>query len=211
MQHARPLTAEEKVQVLPEGPSGRIPTGRGSGLRAYPVAVRIRPTGPSPRGANGRRTTLRPWGSRFESGRGDHPGVAERFTRSAQTRLNAAALRTAYMWVRIPPPGPSWGGHSRRGRRRVVSAGVRVRVPLSWPGWARRSMAGSLVCTQEMRVRLPPGAPNEAVVWRLRNWLLKPEVRVLTPIGLTTARSTLGVERAHNPRSDGVRIPSARP
>ena len=167
MQHARPLTAEEKVQVLPEGPAGRIPTGRGSRSRAYPVAVRIRPTGPSPRGANGRRTTLRPWGSRFESGRGDHPGVAERLTRSAQTRLNAAALRAAHMWVRIPPPGPSWRGHSRRGRRRVVSAGVRVRVPLSSPGWARRSMEGSLVCTQEMRVRLPPGPPNEAVDQRL--------------------------------------------
>jgi hypothetical protein len=64
------------------------------------------------------------------------------------------------MWVRIPPLGPFWGGHSRRERLRVVSAAVRVRVPLSSPEWARRSTGGSLACTQGMRVRFPPGPPH---------------------------------------------------
>lgn len=83
-------------------------------------------------------------------------------------RSEDANLRPVHMRVRIPPPGPLSWGHSRRGRRRVVSAGVRVRVPLSSPKWARRSKAGSLVCTQEMRVRVPPGPPRSpgAVVQR---------------------------------------------
>lgn len=39
---------------------------------------------------------------------------------------------------------------------------------MSSPKWARRSTAGSLVCTQEMRVRVPPGPPlsSGAVVQR---------------------------------------------
>ncbi len=135
----------------------------------------------SARGAIGRRSTFRPCRSGFESPRADHPAaqrecarVANRglcktarnpawrnwLTRPPQDRLNAAGLKPASMWVRLPPPGPiTLRGHSRRGRRRVVSAGVRVRVPLSSPIWARRSTGGFAACTREMRVRFPPGPP----------------------------------------------------
>ena len=132
-------------------------------MRACPVAVRVRPWSPFrlvARLADAARS------DRADRGSNPHeptnPGVAELLTRPPQELLAAAGLRPVHMRVRIPPPGPLWGGHSRRGRRRVVSAGVRVRVPLSSPKWARRSTAGSLVCTQETRVRVPPGPPLES-------------------------------------------------
>jgi hypothetical protein len=102
-------------------------------------------------------------------------------TRPSQTRLNASALRAEDMWVRIPPLGPSWGGHSRRERRRVVSAGVRVRVPLSSPGWARRSTGGSVACTHEMRVRFPPSPPTRPSSNGSGCRALNPAMRVRIP------------------------------
>ena len=108
-------------------------------MRACPVAVRIRPWSPS-----------RLVAQSADAARSDR---ADRGSNPREPTIPARGFES-------PPLGPFRGGHSRRERRRVVSAGVRVRVPLSSPEWARRSTGGSLVCTQEMRVRFPPSPPT---------------------------------------------------
>ena len=63
----------------------------------------------------------------------------------------------------------------------LPSLEVRVRVPLSSPGWARRSTGGSLACTQGMRVRFPPSPPTRPSSNGSGSRALNPEMRVRIP------------------------------
>ena len=137
--------------------------------------VRVHPEGPDRRGSWRNRQT--------------------RHVQTVQIGVRIPASRPSQHVGSSPPLGPFRGGHSRRERRRVVSAGVRVRVPLSSPEWARRSTGGSLVCTQEMRVRFPPSPPTNVCCggkgrrpWRSH----KPRHAGSIPASATTAGSFNG-------------------
>jgi hypothetical protein len=93
------------------------------GVESPGVRVRLPVRTPSPRGA----TADAPRSDRGDPGSNPgeatiFPGVAEWLTRPPQKRLNATGLNPVLMWVRIPPPGPSWGGHSRRAEDTALSA-----------------------------------------------------------------------------------------
>jgi hypothetical protein len=119
------------------------------------------------RGAIGRRGTFRPCRSGFESPRADHPSVAELAYAAVSKTAERIGLKSRVHVGSNPTAGTIFlRGHSRRGRRRVVSAAVRVRVPLSSPTWARRSTGGFLARIQEMRVRFSPSPPIEFVLLR---------------------------------------------
>jgi hypothetical protein len=107
----------------------------------------------SARGAIGRRGTLRPCRSGFESPRADHPSVAERWDHPGGDIVEGkdTALSARKYGLR--------SDSALRESLRFSSLMLGVRVPLSSPGWARRSTGGFLACTQAMRVRFPPSPP----------------------------------------------------
>ena len=69
---------------------------------------------------------------------------------------------------------------------------------MSSPGWARRSTEGSVACTHEMRVRFPPGPPEQLLSTAAEGrdgdlgGLISLEMRVRFPPPRPTARSFNG-------------------
>ena len=102
-------------------------------------------------------------------------GVDAGMFRSHSTRVVSLTTDvTERMWGTGLParlPGPRYGfesrhslqevrGHGRRARRRVVSAGIRVRVPLSSPSAEGRDGDLGGPMSLGMRVRFPPPRPS---------------------------------------------------
>jgi hypothetical protein len=160
------------AQVSPRGTRDHVAQ---SGTRRQAESLSVGGSSPPmvttpARGAIGRRSTFRPCRSGFESPRADQlgghvrprsqkPGVAELAHATASRAVERSMPRLRPCGFESHRRDHSSRGHSRRARRRVVSAGVRVRVPLSSP-WARRSTGGSVACNHGMRVRSPPSPPR---------------------------------------------------
>ncbi len=172
-----------------------------------PVRIRARRLSDPLQGAAAPRTPC-------FTGRG---GVAYAAASRAAERTGSTPV---LMWVRIPPPGPSWGGRSRRAEDTALSArkcGFESRRPRQ-DGPVVQGETPALQAGDEGSI--PSGSTNEAIVQGRRISGLQPGDAGSSPAGLTSSIVVVFVVDAEGRDGDlpglmslgmRVRFPPPRP